>query len=181
MASSGKFQLSGFLATSSCVAHHKADASELEKWLDAPSTTFIAAICSVKCGCHWEHGMRSTYSSMVLPGLISVSGCQYHPEPTTHPRWAQYRKHPDQQFQFQLSRASCRLAPEASVLPLQVPYKDRSDRYFLVFWNTVSLCGHGCPRTHYVDRVGLELLCRPLPPKCWGSKHVPLGPHLFYF
>jgi hypothetical protein len=29
--------------------------------------------------------------------------------------------------------------------------------FFLVFWDRVSLCSPGCPRTHSVDQAGLEL------------------------
>jgi hypothetical protein len=29
--------------------------------------------------------------------------------------------------------------------------------YFFVFWDRVSLCSAGCPRTHFVDQASLEL------------------------
>ena len=31
------------------------------------------------------------------------------------------------------------------------------DFFFFVFQDRVSLCGPGCPGTHFVDKVGLEL------------------------
>jgi hypothetical protein len=49
--------------------------------------------------------------------------------------------------------------------------------FFLVGWfwvlvlvfcrDRVFLCSPGCPGTHSVDQVGLELRNLPLPPKCW--------------
>ena len=40
---------------------------------------------------------------------------------------------------------------------------------YLCFWDRVSLCSHGCPRTYSVDQAGFELteICLPLLPECW--------------
>lgn len=35
-----------------------------------------------------------------------------------------------------------------------------------IFLNNVSLCGYGCPETHYVDQGDLELRL-PLTSECW--------------
>jgi hypothetical protein len=39
---------------------------------------------------------------------------------------------------------------------------------FLLFCVCVSLCGSGCPKSYFVDQLGLELRVQlPLPPKCY--------------
>lgn len=181
MASSGKFQLNGFLATSSCVAHPRL---MLQSWRNdrmspRPHSLLLSvqlnAVVIGRMACApppapWyflvsflHRGANTTQSP---PHTHGGHGTESIPNSNSSSSWAELpaAMHQKQACYY----CGCHTKTGQIVI-------------FLLFQNRVSLCGCGCPGTHYVDRVGLELLYRPLPPKCSDWEYVPSGPYSVLF